>query len=71
MSEERPGDELQEEPQAERGAPGSRDKGPAPGEGPADRPAEAEHTARDATGVNPQGPIDPEMSDQPFGDQGG
>jgi hypothetical protein len=71
MSEERPGDELQEEPQAERGAPGSRDKGPAPGEGPADRPAEAEHTARDATGVNPQEPIDPEMANQPPGDQGG
>jgi hypothetical protein len=45
--------------------------GPAPGEGPADRPAETTTTTGSSTGVNPQGPIDPDMPDLPPGDQGG
>jgi hypothetical protein len=71
MSEQRPGEELQEEPQSERGAPGSRDEGFPPGEGPADRPDEPEFSARDQTAIDPQEPIDEEMPYLPPGDQGG
>jgi hypothetical protein len=68
---DRPGEHLQEEPQSERGEPGSRGEGPAPGEGPADRPIDTPASLRDWTGVDPQGPADPDMPDTPPGDQGG
>ena len=47
-----PGEQLSEEPQAERGSMGSRDTGSdEPGGGPVDRP---EGTTEDDTSVNPQ-----------------
>lgn len=52
-------DELAEEPQEERGAPGSRDKGEGPGGGPTDRPT-GRSDADDVSSVNPQEPIDEE-----------
>jgi hypothetical protein len=67
---ERPGEHLEEEPQEARGARGSRDAGDPPGEGPADRPADDRFAPEDASGVNPQGPIDDDMTFQPRGDQG-
>ena len=49
-----PGEQLQEEPQEERGAPGSRDTGSdQPSGGPADRPA-GTSDEEDATTVAPQ-----------------
>jgi hypothetical protein len=68
---DRPGEHLQEEPQSERGAPGSRDAGHPPGGGPADRPADDRFGPEDSTGVDPQGTIDDDMPYQPSGDQGG
>ena len=61
MSEE-PGAQLEEEPQAERGAAGSRDTGSdEPGGGPADRPeGDSDHKAD--TSVLPQ-KTDPEAPD--------
>jgi hypothetical protein len=57
-----------EEPQGERGAPGSRDEGFPPGEGPANRPV-GTSDAGDSTKVDPQDPqAGPTM---PAGDQGG
>ncbi len=44
---------LQEEPQSERGEPGSRDEGFPPGEGPANRPV-GTSDADDHTAVHPQ-----------------
>ncbi|HVM26516.1 MAG TPA: hypothetical protein VM433_02465 [Mycobacteriales bacterium] len=61
---------LQEEPQEERGAPGSRDEGGPPGAGPSDRPAGTSDERSD-TGVESQGTVDPDMPDLPAGDQGG
>jgi hypothetical protein len=61
---------LQEEPQDERGAPGSRDEGGPPGAGPVDRPT-ATSDEKSHSGVNPQGPKDPDMPQMPAGDQGG
>lgn len=55
---------LKEEPQSERGAPGSRDQGGPPDAGPTDRPAGDPHTA-DATGVDRQGTVEEEMEEQP------
>ncbi len=53
---ETPGDHLDEEPQDERGAPGSRDTGSdQPGGGPADRPASGSDDESD-TAVAPQDP---------------
>jgi hypothetical protein len=66
---EEPGSHLTEEPQAERGAMGSRDKGGPPGAGPADRPAGTSDTD-DSTGVDPQEPQD-DLPTLPAGDQGG
>lgn len=63
-------DNTQEEPQEERGAPGSRDEGGPPGSGPVDRPA-GTSDADDDTGVDPQGTVDPDMPQMPAGDQGG
>jgi hypothetical protein len=66
-----PGAHLQEEPQSERGAPGSRDTGsPGPGGGPADRPAGGPDEDSDTT-VDPQGARDPGAPDLPTGDQAG
>ena len=64
-------DHLSEEPQSERGAPGSRDTGSdQPAGGPVDRPA-GTSDADDHTAVDPQGPTDPEAPHLPPGDQGG
>ena len=57
---------LQAEPQAERGAPGSRDTGSnEPGGGPVDRPA---GTTGEDTTVDSQGSQHPEAPDLPSGD---
>jgi len=64
-----PSPHLQEEPQEERGAPGSRDEGGPPGEGPADRPAGDPHSG--STGVDPQDTKLEGMDAMPAGDQGG
>lgn len=48
-----------EEPQAERGAPGSRDEGDGPGGGPADRPAGDPHG--DSTNIDEQGTAQDDM----------
>jgi hypothetical protein len=66
---ETPGSQLNEEPQQERGAPGSRDTGSnQPGGGPVDRP---EGTVDDGppTTVDPQEPSDPRMPNA-IGDSG-
>ena len=58
-----------EEPQEERGAPGSRDTGEEPAGGPVDRPVDTSE-GRDSTGVNVQDPAT-EGPTMPAGDQGG
>ena len=67
---EEPGARLEEEPQSERGAPGSRGTGSdEPAGGPADRPegkADDEATRAD-TGVSPQSAQDPDAPDLPSG----
>ncbi len=71
MSDTEPGAHLQEEPQAERGAPGSRDAGsPGPGGGPVDRPAGGSDPDSDTT-VDAQGAQHPDAPDLPTGDQAG
>lgn len=64
MSETDGRDNTTEEPQAERGAPGSRDEGPPPGTGPASRPAGDPHSD-DHTGVDEQDTASPEMEQKP------
>jgi hypothetical protein len=67
----RPAAYLQEEPQAERGAPGSRDTGSdEPGGGPVNRPAGASDADSDTT-VDAQGAQHPGAPDLPTGDQAG
>jgi hypothetical protein len=67
MSEEA-GAHLEEEPQAERGAPGSRDRGPEePGGGSVDRPTGTSDEESD-TAVLPQSSQDPESPELPSGD---
>jgi hypothetical protein len=67
----RPAAYVQEEPQAERGAPGSRDTGSdEPGGGPVTRPAGAAEAKSDTT-VEPQGAQHPGAPDLPAGDQAG
>jgi hypothetical protein len=67
----RPAAYEQEEPQAERGAPGSRDTGSdEPGGGPVSRPAGAADANSDTT-VDPQGAQHPGAPDLPAGDQAG
>jgi hypothetical protein len=67
----RPAAYVQEEPQAERGAPGSRDTGSdEPGGGPVSRPAGAADANSD-TMVDPQGAQHPGAPDLPAGDQAG
>jgi hypothetical protein len=60
---------LQEEPQQERGATGSRDEGFPPGQGPADRPV-GTSDAGDSTSVDPQ-ESQGDAPTMPAGDQGG
>jgi hypothetical protein len=68
---DQPGEQLQEEPQSERGAPGSRDTGSDElSGGPVDRPAGTSE-ARDHTSVKPDDPIDDESPTMPAGDGGG
>lgn len=63
MTEQQPGDQLDEEPQEERGAQGSRDIGSTePGGGPVDRPA-GEADERSDTAVQPQSSQHPESPD--------
>lgn len=69
MSETDHSSHLREEPQEERGAPGSRDRGGPPASGPADRPAGDPHD--ESTKVNPQGTAQEDMESMPTGDQGG
>lgn len=55
-----PGEQLEEEPQEERGAPGARDTGSdEPSGGPVDRPAGTSDEDSD-TSVHPQEPQDPD-----------
>jgi hypothetical protein len=71
MSEDIPAAHLAEEPQQERGAPGSRDTGAAgPSGGPVERPSGTSDGDSDGS-VDPQGAIDENMPDLPSGDQGG
>ncbi len=58
----KPAVHMDEEPQGERGEPGSRDEGYAPGEGPADRP---EGTTGDDTSVDSQGSDHQDMPHMP------
>lgn len=70
MSEQRPGEHLEEEPQQERGAPGSRDDGSdEPAAGPSARRSGTSAEDSD-TSVDPQGAQEgaPQM---PTGDGGG
>ncbi len=70
MDETPTGGTVQEEPQEERGAVGSRDKGEGPAGGPTNRPA-GKSDAEDSTSVGAQDPIDEEMPGLQSGDQGG
>jgi hypothetical protein len=68
---DKPADHLEEEPQAARGAPGSRDTGAdEPAGGPVDRPAGTSDEQSD-TSVDSQGTIEEDMPQMPSGDQGG
>jgi len=63
---ETPGEQLEEEPQAERGPEGSRDTGSdEPSGGPADRPeGRADDEGEDAdTSIKPDGSQDPDSPD--------
>ena len=66
-----PAAHLQEEPQSDRGAPGSRDTGsPEPGGGPVDRPAGDSDEDSDTT-VDAQSAQHPDAPNLPTGDQAG
>ena len=66
-----PGAHLEEEPQSERGEPGSRDTGSdEPAGGPVDRPAGTADEDHDTT-VDPQGPVTEGAPNLPAGDQAG
>jgi hypothetical protein len=66
-----PGAQLGEEPQEERGAPGSRDTGSdEPAGGPVDRPV-GTADEDDDTSVDAQGPVTEGAPNLPSGDQGG
>jgi hypothetical protein len=63
-----PAEHLSEEPQEERGAPGSRDAGSdEPAGGPVDRPAGKADEDHDTT-LDPQGPSEEESPNLPTGD---
>ena len=71
MNGSEPAAHLQEEPQSERGAPGSRDTGsPEPGGGPVDRPTGGSDEDSDST-VDAQGAQHADAPDLPTGDQAG
>jgi len=55
QDDDQPAAQLGEEPQAERGEPGSRDEGYPPGEGPSGRPVGTSDDDSDSS-VDPQGP---------------
>lgn len=61
-----PAAQLDEEPQGERGEPGSRDEGFAPGEGPSDRPVGTSDEESD-TSVDPQAAQHGDAPDMPSG----
>ena len=68
---DKPAEHLDEEPQAARGAPGSRDTGSdEPGGGPVGRPTGTSDEESD-TSVDPQGAQQPGAPDLPAGDQAG
>jgi hypothetical protein len=68
---EKPGEHLDEEPQAARGEVGSRDTGSdEPAGGPVDRPSGKSDEESD-TSVDAQGAQHPDAPDLPAGDQGG
>jgi hypothetical protein len=68
---ETPGAHLEEEPQSERGAAGSRDTGSdEPSGGPVDRPEGGSDEESD-TSVDAQGAQHEGAPDMPTGDQGG
>jgi hypothetical protein len=68
---DKPGEHLEPEAQAERGAPGSRDTGSdEPAGGPVDRPAGTSDEETD-TSVDAQGAQHEGAPDMPAGDQGG
>lgn len=65
-----PGTQLEEEPQEERGEPGSRDTGSdEPDDGPVDRPV-GTSDARDSTSINPQEPQHGDAPTMQSGDGG-
>ncbi len=65
---DKPGEHLEEEPQEERGAPGSRDTGSdGPGGGPADRPAGTSDAESDSA-IKPE---DSQGNDAPYLQSGG
>lgn len=67
---ETPGEQLDEEPQEERGPQGSRDTGSdEPAGGPADRPTGQADEETD-TSVEPQGAQEPGAPDLPTGSGG-
>ena len=71
MDSTEPAAHLQEEPQSERGAPGSRDTGAVgPGEGSVDRPAGGSDEDSDST-VDAQSAQHGDAPDLPTGDQAG
>ena len=64
---ETPGAHIEEEPQEERGAPGSRDTGSdEPADGPVDRPAGKAEDDHD-TAIDPQAPVTEGAPDLPAG----
>ncbi|MEO6712475.1 MAG: hypothetical protein ABIM89_03485 [Mycobacteriales bacterium] len=67
MSETDESPHLEEEPQSERGAMGSRDEGGPPGSGPANRPAGDPHSDDDSS-VDEQDTAEPDMDKMPTGD---
>jgi hypothetical protein len=68
---DKPAEQLSEEPQAERGAPGSRDTGSdEPAGGPVDRPTGTSEEDSDSS-VDAKGAKDDDMPQMPSGDQGG
>jgi hypothetical protein len=68
---DRPAEQLSEEPQGERGTPGSRDTGSdEPAGGPVDRPAGTSEEDSDSS-VDAKGAKDDDMPQMPSGDQGG
>lgn len=64
---DKPGEQLDEEPQEDRGPEGARDTGSdEPGGGPVDRPAGTSDEESD-TSIDPQGAQHPDAPDLPSG----